>query len=75
MTKDEKIERKKRRIEKRRNKRRTDFRDIDEYMTEHDLTFTQARSYCQHGYFKENGKLTQVCSYMGFCDYPCNGDC
>lgn len=75
MTKDEKIQRKLRRVEKRRNKRRKDFRNIDEYMTQYGLSFTQARSCCQRGYFKEYGKLIQICSYMGLCEYPCNGDC
>lgn len=23
----------------------------------------------------QDGKLMQNCSYMGTCEYPCNGDC
>lgn len=25
--------------------------------------------------WEENGRLVQICSYMGICAYPCNGDC
>ena len=29
----------------------------------------------KYGTWWENGKLMQVCSYMGNCEFPCNGDC
>lgn len=75
MTKEEKQARKHRRCEKRREKKKEDYNAIGYYMRK-GLSVGQAKSVIHRGYFyNDYGEIKRVCNYMGFCDYPCNGDC
>lgn len=75
MTIQEKQERKNRRCERRRAKNHLNMNKIKEYMDE-GLAIRQARMLDKRGYFYDDGgRLKQICSWSGFCDHPCNGDC
>ncbi len=76
MTKEEKQLRKHRRCEKRRARNRVDKKQVFELMKEENFSFSEAKSYLRDGYFySDNGERMMICNYIGYCSWPCNGDC
>lgn len=79
MTKEEKIkikkERKHKRCEKRRLKIKINNKEVINYMCEYNVEKWEARQILKYGTFIRDGKTMQPCSWLGVCEFPCNGDC
>lgn len=77
MTKEEKIQHKIDRSQRRRQKR---------YDATANKIARKRNAFMEHGFkvinnqygvWEENGRMMQICSYeaYGTCEFPCNGDC
>lgn len=76
MTREEKVQKKIKRSQERRQKRYNNTRYT---ISKQRNAFEQGgfRAIKRCGVWEENGRMMQVCSYeaYGTCEYPCNGDC
>ncbi len=81
MTRAEKITKRKERAARRIAKRAKVWNEIVNVAQFNDVPISAARCKVKHGYYKEWADsnsptgYSQVCSYQGICQSPCNGDC
>ena len=71
-------------METSREKRNRQYREAIEIVNSENIPLGSALCYVKNGYYKQTRPwvdpnsptgMSQICDYVGTCQYPCNGDC
>ena len=71
-------------METNKEKRNRQYREAIAIVNREDVSLSSALCYVKNGYYKMTRPwrddssptgMSQICDYIGTCQFPCNGDC